>query len=287
MEYEQNIRVNSRNFSLLEAQRGGCAIYAGDDCFLRMGLPQKLLKDLKLHKQMEGLGFPVARLLEEGKFKDFSYFIEESLGQEHFGRIFKNDTQKLGHVSDEFFAKFLDVCLKFAKAQLKSVVTGKDWPGFEYGIHLDILVQELPKEKKAILIKYEACREKLKVFPFGILHGDFTPFNICPKGVMDLEDSFLGPVAFDISSLMRLQDWFPDTSNDEYHKVYRLTLEQKNNFISAVDDLYAINNLPKPSLFEEEFNFLKGVWFCVRMQHMPELQSFRYKKLLSLLYAQS
>lgn len=281
--YPKHITVEGSVFELVDVQRGGSAIYKNENYYLRIGDLPKLGEDLTLHKRMESFGFPVAQLVSEGNFQNMPYFIEESLGTECFGQIFKKETQTFGQVTDESFGKFLAITAQFATAQLKTVSETKNWETFRTGLHLDILCQELPLLKQKIIDKYSQVEERLKAFPFGILHGDFTPFNIYPKGIIDLEDSFLGPVGFDVGAFPGIQNWFPDTSDDELHKVYKCTNSQTQEYLRTMDNIYQGEGLPKISDFLDEFNFTKGIWFTVRMQHLPSLQQFRYELMESLI----
>jgi hypothetical protein len=282
-DYNKLVKINNQNYDLVDVQRGGSAIYKNGSTYLRIGSKEKIEVDLALHKKMETFGFPVAKLISEGEHEGLQYFIEESLGEDCFGRIFKKETEQSGYVSDKSFEIFLDIALKFATAQLKTASAIKDWESFRKGIHLDIICQELPDEKEKILKRYQQIEERLDAFPFGILHGDFTPFNIYPKGIIDLEDSFQGPIGYDIGALPELQTWFPETSDDEFYRVYKFTPEQRTRLIESVDNVYINQNLPKISGFQEDFDFTKGIWFAVRMQHLPKLQQFRYEILRNLI----
>jgi hypothetical protein len=168
-------------------------------------------------------------------------------------------------------------------AQLKTATSVKDWESFRKGIHLDLICQELPGEKDKILRRYRQAEERLNAFPFGIQHGDLTPFNIYPDGIIDLEDSFMGPMGYDLGAFSEIHRWFPEMSEDEFHNVYKFTTGQKIEFTQRIDMAYLDAGLPKPSDYKEDFNFTKGVWFTVRMQSLPILQQFRYEIIRSMI----
>lgn len=283
MNFEKQITIGSKEYNLIGVQRGGSAIYRNGSVYLRIGADAKIAEDSALHKKMENFGFPVAKLLGEGKYQEMAYFIEESLGEDCFGRIFKRETETTGQVSDETFEKFLDISIQFAEAQLKTATDEKDWENFRKGIHLDILCQEMPDEKDKIIKKYNRIEERLKVFPFGILHGDFTPFNVYPKGIIDIEDSFRGPIGYDLGALLEIQNWFPEKSDDEFYRVYKLTENQRSKFIQSIDSIYLNQELPKVFDYLADFDFMKGIWFAVRMHHLPKLQQFRYEIIKQLI----
>lgn len=284
MNFDKQITIDKQEYNLVDIQRSeNSAIYKNSSNYLRIGLPTKIEKDLAFHKQMEAFGFPIAKLLGEGDYQGMKYFVEESLGKEHFGEIFKKETQALGHVSDESFETFLNILIKFGAAQLKTISANKDWESFKNGIHLDIMCEELPDYADRIVARYKQSEARLNDFPFGICHGDLTPFNIYPAGVIDLEDSFQGPVSYDLGSFVEIQNWFPETSNDDFHRIYKFTPAQRTKLIESIDNLYLNAGLPKVSDYAADFDLIKGIWFTVRMHNLPKLQQFRFELLKQLI----
>lgn len=283
MEFKPQIEINGIVFSWVNTQRGGLtAIYKDNSTFLRIGSPEKIKKDLLLHKKLAEYGFPIAQLLDEGQIGEMHYFIEKSLGSEHFGTLFQKEFNEQGHITDETFDKFMIVCEKFVKSQLKTLSLQKDWDNFRTAIHLDVICEELPEYKEKIINAYEKVKEKLSVYPFVLTHGDFTPFNILPEGIIDIENAFSGPAGYDLGGILATPNWFPDSTEYEFHQVYKLTPEQKQKFIDKIDNIYVNNSLPKISNYLEEFNFTKGMWFTAKMHRFPKLQKFRYYVLKNL-----
>ncbi|MCC7356710.1 MAG: phosphotransferase [Candidatus Doudnabacteria bacterium] len=282
--FPEILEIKHSTFSLVDVQRSGkSAIYNDKSRYLRIGIGPGISNDLHLHKQMQTFGFPVAKLLDEGQHEGMLYFIEESLGDEHFGEIFKNDISASGEISGSSFQQFIDVSKKFVESQVKTITTKPNWESFKIGIHLDKIVEELPEQADAIMLRYEKVEERLGAFPTGLLHGDFGPFNMYPKGIIDLESSFFGPVGYDIGSIMEFSNWFPESPHDGYYQTYKFTDEQKVRFYEIMDRVYIERDLPKISDYTSEFNFVKGIWFAVGMDHLPNLQKFRFKVLTSLL----
>ena len=284
MEFSQQLTIDGKVFDFVDVQRdGSTAIYKNVSAYLRVGDVLKIQKDLARHKQMEGCGFPVAKLLAEGTIAGMAYFIEESLGDRHYGIIFKEETEEFGAIRDQTFDQFVDFCVRFAQAQLKTVTGEQDWPGFEKGIHLDILCQEMPAEKEKILSKYRAVQKKLAGVPFMLSHGDMTTFNILPKGIIDFEDSFMGPAGYDLGALVEHLNWFPESTDYEYYRLYDFTPAQRQRFLDRIDDVYSKVKLPKLSDHLAEFNFTRGIWFAVRMGHAPKLGKFRHDEIRKLI----
>jgi len=283
MEFKSQITIKGVIFNWVKTQRDGAtAVYKGDSTFLRIGLPEKIKRNLLLHKKLEKYNFPMASLLDEGQIGDMYYFIETSLGSENFGTLFKKEFNEHGKITDETFNKFIVICEKFVNSQLKTVTSQKDWDNFSTTIHLDLICAELPEYKEKIFNTYKIVEKKLLVFPFVITHGDFTPFNILPEGIIDIENVFLAPAGYDLGGILAISNWFPDSTEYELHQVYKLTPEQKQKFIEMIDGIYINNSLPKISDYLEEFNFTRGMWFTARMSRFPKLQEFRYALLKSL-----
>lgn len=283
MEFKPEITIKGNTFKYVDTQRGGItAIYKNDSSYLRIGDHDQINKILTVHKKMESYGFPVPTTSDEGRMEGMSYFIEESLGLECFGNIFKKETEEFGQIQNKTFDEFVDVCVRFAEAQLKTATPTKNWEIFRKGIYVDVLCSELPDKAKKILDVYKNIEKRLSVFPFALTHGDFGPFNIYPKGIIDIEDSFMGPAGYDLGSVIEHLNWFPDSMDYEYidyeyYKLYNFTPEQKKKLSDRIDIIYMNHQLPKVSDYLADFNFTRGIWFAVRLNHTPKLQKFRYE----------
>lgn len=172
----------------------------------------------------------------------------------------------------------------FARAQLKTITNEHNWESFRKGVHLDAICKELPEVAEKILARFQAIESNLASLPFAINHGDLTPFNMYPKGVIDFEDSFLGPVGYDLGALIEHLNWFPeDSERYEYYRHYNFLPEQKQTLINMLDNMYLENGLPRLSGFLADLDFAKGVWFVVHLDRTPKLQQFRYSLIKELL----
>lgn len=284
MEFKPQIIINNKVYNHVDTQRGGVsAIYKDDLNYLRIGEPEKIKKDLAFHKKMQSFNFPVPKILDEGIIDDMFYFIEESLGEEHFGSIFKKEVEEFGQIQDKTFEQFINILVLFAEAQLKTSTSSKDWDSFTDGIHLDVIYNELPSQKEKISIAYKKVEERLSIFPFAIIHGDLTPFNVYPSGIIDFENSFMGPVGYDLGAVIEHLNWFPESKDFEYHRLYNFSPEQKKRLSDKIDSIYTKNGLPKLSDYLVDFNFTKGIWFAVKMDRTPKLQKFRYDLINNLI----
>ena len=274
---EPRIQINDTLFDLIVVQRGGAtAVYKSGNEILRIGDRAKITKDLALHKKMEALGFPVARLLGEGESGGFGYFIESSLGERHLGNQFAEDVRESGVIRDASFQSLLEIAARFGRAQLKSIVPAHNFEEFAHGIHLDILCEELPDYAAAIQSRFRRCIERFAPFPFVITHGDFNPNNLYPEGVIDLEDSFYGPFGFDLVTALVHINYSPDSPEYEYVARYRFTPAQSREYLEVIDSIATGAHLPRLSEFKDDFEFCRAAWSLVRMHKWPKLRQFRY-----------
>ncbi len=277
LNFPKQIAINGEIYEHVDVQRGELSsIYKGVDVFLRIGEQEKIAKDLAFHKEMEKLGFPVPKLLNEGEYAGMSYFIEQSLGEKCYGIIFKEETEQFGKIQDRTFAQFTESCMRLAKVQLDTATKQQDWAQFEKGIHLDVICQELPNLKKNITNKVKLIENNLSQFPFAMSHGDFTPFNIYPEGIIDFEDAFMAPCLYDSVAMMEILNWFPEPGDYEFYQLFQYSPEQKQSYMNRLDDIYKQHNLPAPSEFLSDIDLVKGIWFTVNISRLPKLQKFRY-----------
>ncbi|EKD32816.1 MAG: hypothetical protein ACD_76C00142G0005 [uncultured bacterium] len=283
MNFDKVITINGNKFNFVDLQRSlDSAIYKNESAYLRIGDPSKIKKDIDFHKRMAAQGFPVAKFIDEGPYEDKYFFIEESLGQ-NFGELFTKETEQFGKIKNETFSSFVKVCEEFALAQTKSAPCQVSWAEFEKGLHVEYILSELPLESDRIISALNIVEKRLSVFPFVITHGDFTPFNVCQNGTIDLEDSFIGPAGFDPATIAVHLDWFPESKEYEYFQKYSFSESQNFEFIGAIDDVYVSCGFPKLSGYIPEFNLIRGIWFSVRMHNTPKIQAFRYNLLKNLL----
>ena len=274
---EPVVILRGKTFELVAVQRGGdTGVYKSGNEFLRIGDAKKIRKDLTLHKKMEAAGLPVASLIAEGESGGQYYFIETSLGGKHLGKLFAEDMLESGTIAKEHFQILLKVAERFGEAQLKSTFEPQDFEEFSKGIHLAILLEELPQYRDAIESRFRKVTENLSVFPFVVSHGDFNPNNLYHAGVTDLEDSFHGPFGYDLVTALVHINYFPDSKDYEYFARYRFTSEQQVEYFKVIDSVSEDAGLLPLSRFREDFEFCRAVWCLVRMHQWPKIQKWRY-----------
>ena len=277
----ERIHLEGQEFSFVTGQRGGAsAVYKSENTYIRIGNPEKIHADLALHKKMEEAGFPVAKVLMEGEENGQAYFIESSLGEKHLGKVFAEDVEKEGIISNERFEEFLSVAEQFARAQLTTRTETKDYEEFATGVLLERLCNELPDYAEKLRSRFEKVRERTAMLPFVITHGDFNPNNLYPEGVIDLEDSFHGPYGYDLVSAFSHINYFPNSKDYEYYAKYRFTADQKRQYYERLDAISIEADLPSLSEFEEDFEFCRAIWLVADNPNTPKLQKFRYDLII-------
>ncbi len=273
------IEIEGKTYELVKEQRRGLSVYRGENAYARVGAPERVAHNIDVHRTMEKSGFPVPRVIAQGKLGENDYFIEQSLGEKTFRTLFEEDISATGAISEERFTEFLRICKRFLEAQAKTVVP-VDPESFAKGIHLDILREELPQYTISLGQKFERVCERLASFPYVFTHGDFNAANILPLGVIDLEDTFSAPFGFDAVSPMSTIDWFPDDKDYEYYARYRFSDAQRSAYFAMCDSVSLEAGFPAISPYYDDLAFCRAVWSCVRMHEWPKLQKWRYDKFI-------
>ncbi|MEO8065987.1 MAG: hypothetical protein ABI643_04020 [Candidatus Doudnabacteria bacterium] len=283
---KKEITINNVKFVLIRKRAyKSVYVYRGPNRFLRLGPAGIIDREVKLHRQLYAKGFPFAKIAAKGKIGHQSYFIENSLGNFHFGQIFGSDCELTGNISNKNFTVFLKVILRFVKAQISTLKADRNYNNFYTGIHLEDILNELPRLKTRTKQAIGRIKNKTDKLPFVLTHGDFGPFNIYPKGVIDIESFFEAPVGYDLVTAVYMTDFFPKKSGLELRKVFWFSEKQKVSYFKAMDKLLEKNDLPKISSFINEFILLRCIWTAARMQNWPKIQNWRYRQFKRLLSA--
>jgi hypothetical protein len=272
--------IDGRQFELLGTQRSGAAVYRGTNAYLRIGERGVISHDLAQHREMKAAKYPVARILSDGEHDSLTYFIEESLGQESFRAMFEEDYLQGGSVSGQHFSSFTRIAKKLYAAQLKAQRATWDIGEFAAGLQVTTFARELPAYRADIEAKFVSVAERLQKLPGTLLHGDCNAANMYEKGVIDLEDSFYGPVGYDQISALMSMEWSPDTRDYEFYARYKLTREQKESYIRALNSIgrkAGVVDIASPA---SDLAFCRALWLCRGMAAWPRIQQWRYEKFI-------
>ena len=275
------LEIDGRPYQLVARQRSDAAVYKGDETYLRIGEAGFVNEKLAVHKKMEQEGFPVPQLLREGAYGERKYFLEASLGDKRLTDLFAEDVQAAGKISDLHFDQFLRVSLMFLDAQLRTDPCDRDAVAFGRAIHLETLMDELPEYASRIQKRFNETVSRTSRLPSVITHGDFNPANMYPTGVIDFEDSFHGPVGYDMITALTTIDWFPQEEGFEYRARYLFSDTQKDAYLKACNERFVAAGLPALSDFFNGFAFARALWMVARMQQWPKIQKWRYHRFIT------
>lgn len=274
----ETIQIEGKTFRFVMTNRTAEAdVYTSGDLYLRIGKREAIERIYELHRKYESLGFSVARIVSRGESDGFVYFVEESLGEDCFSQIFKKDIDQLGKMSDESFEAFIDVTTRFTKAQIKTAVSADSVNLFSELIDPKGFAEELPEFSQKIIDHYNASLEAVKNFPVVLTHGDFNPHNLFPKGVIDFENIYYGPLGYDVVTNIFTTEWFPKEDGFEYKSLYHFSEDKISLYYEKMDQIFAEFRLPKLSDYRKHFEFFRAIWQARRNHHMPKIQQWRYE----------
>lgn len=261
------------------------SIYKGKDSYLRIGPRDLIRQEINYHKNLLGFGFPIPKILNEGEHLDLYYFTESSLGDEHLGQIFRaNCTDSV--VSDNDFSKLLNVVKIFTEAQIKTVGTQPfTFADFRELIKVIILLEELPTLNQDTLVALARVEDHIKILPAVLTHGDFNPYNIFEKGVIDWERGSYAPIGHDLVDNIAQTFFFPLNGDYEYTAGYRYSEKQINTYYEQIDAICTNAGIPQISDFRNDFILCRSIWSVVRMDRWPKIQKWRYEQYKALLKA--
>jgi Ser/Thr protein kinase RdoA (MazF antagonist) len=263
--------IGGRSFELLGLQRGGAAVYRGEGEYLRIGETRAIERDLALHRAMEKARFPVPSILSDGEMQGKRYFVESSAGTHSFRAIFQEDVDAHRTIKDEHFDAFVAVMKKLHAAQKKNAKGKWSTQEFAEGIRLPELCKELPVHADAIRNRFDAAVKRLETLPRALTHGDCNPANIYERGVIDLEDSFYGPLGYDVASALVTIEWSPELRSYEFFAQYRFSEAQKAAYKKSFRSI-------APHF--EDFAFCRAAWLSTGMGAWPRIQQWRFEKFI-------
>ncbi len=275
------LRIGNREYEFVKKRAySSISVYKGSGTYLRMGNTNDVKKDMEVFEKLRRFGFPVARLIKEGKVDGQSFYVEESLGDVHMGEIFMRDCSRSGTVSAANFKRYIDMTRLFCEAQLRSATKKEKFDIKGFFSHK--LFEERPDLKHDTIKALKQVKDRTSVFPMVITHGDLNPFNFMPKGIIDFEFMFYGPAGYDaITNLYHIYA-FPKTRNFSKSRKYEMwrgydfTAAQRVSYLNAIDDVYVRNGLPKPSDYKDDFIFGRIIWSAVQLQKFPKTREWRY-----------
>lgn len=281
------VEILGESFYLFLKRSRGVLLYANRDRskYLRLGDPELIGKELTFHKELLRTGVPVARILEEGVFQTFKYWIEESLGQDHFGTHFQKECETNGSISNELFVSFLNIVERVSAAQAKaSKIETHEFSYLSPGNSIiDRIAKELPNEKGRLTAIENKIRLDLNGYPITLTHGDFSAHNTLERGVIDFGDHFYGPLGYDLITAVTAPFWFPkDHRFGKFSRGYDFTERQiETLFKEAGTYKTSQGTVDALTKFDSNF-FLRATWWSMGNDFAPDLQTWRFERYLAL-----
>jgi hypothetical protein len=280
VETDKTLVIEGHQFELLGVQRSGAAVYRGSGVYARVGDKSVILSDLMQHREMESAKYPVAEIVSEGEIGGKMYFLETALGDRSF-RVAFQEEYEAGRVSDATFTRFTKVVKKLFTAQLAAREPSWNVADFAAGIGVTKLSTELPAFRTEIEKRFVEATENLSKLPGAIQHGDCNASNIYEGGIIDIEDSFRGPIGYDIISALVSIEWSPATRNYEFFAQYRFTAEQKAQYLKTFAALCKDARIPDVTRFIDDLAYCRALWLCTGMREWPRIQQWRFEKFLT------
>ncbi len=250
-------------------ERGATAhigdVYRSSDggLFLRTGEVAAIRNEAAFGKMLWQNGFPVPEVTEVGQTPDgLGYFIEKSVGIENFGHLLGREYAATGRISDETFETFSAISLQFLAAQLNPLCRQYGPSQIRAGIRLENVLSQNPDVADLLEQAAAQAKKRTQELPLVLTHGDLSPFNIMPGGVIDFEERFFAPAGLDaITSIAFQQLWdHPKPDGTGTMRLWDFSRRQVADFLSEADALFAAQGLPLLSAFFDDFLMLKAIW---------------------------
>jgi len=241
------------------------AVYRSADgkFYLRTGAASIIRGEAEFGRETRRQSFPVPEVTEIGQFPDGSgYFVETSAGTETFGEILGREWAANGTISDDTFHNFCGVSLRFLAAQLQPSCRQAGPSQLRIGIQLPNVLRENPDLADLFEQAVTKAERRTSGLPLVLTHGDLSPFNILPGGVIDFEERFVAPAGLDaVTSIAFQRLWdHPKPDGGGTMQLWDFSRRQIAEFLLQADALFTAPGLSGLSTFFDDFLMLKAIW---------------------------
>ena len=266
--------------------RSGAVYCSSDDRFyLRTGEAASIRAEAEFGREARLRGFPVPEITEIGQFPDgLGYFIETSAGTESFGALLRHEWAASGSIGDATFDDFCAINLRFLAAQINSACRQSGPSQLRKGIQFANVLNENPDLSDLLEQAVAKTEERTQKLPLVLTHGDLSPFNILPGGVIDFEERFVAPAGLDAMTgiaFQRLWD-HPMPDGTGTMRLWDFSRRQITLFLAQADALFLAESLPDLSSFFDDFLMLKAIWALSYERpddmNSPQVQRWRWRK---------
>lgn len=280
-------------------ERGALAhfgdVYRSADAgfYLRTGPAAAIDAEAEFGREMGRQGFPVPEVTEIGKLlDDLGYFIEKSVGTDNFGDLLGGEYAVEGSISDKTFAAFCKISLRFLTAQLK-LSSRQDQPTqLRRGIQLENVLHQNPDVADLLQQAVAKAEDRMQALPLVLTHGDLSPFNILPGGVIDFEARFIAPAGLDAITCIAFQRLWdhPTPQGTGTMRLWDFTSHQIAYFLAQADTLFLAEGLPALSIYFDDFLMLKAIWALSYERpedtSSPQARRWRWRKRVAVYCAE-
>jgi Phosphotransferase enzyme family len=267
------VHLCGSDFEIVCVRRSGVAVYRGDNAYLRIGAV--LEAEIAAHRLMLERGYPVARILSTGRHGGVPYMIETSLGRMTLGDRFSAEHEVDGRISEQGFGIYLTVAERYARAQAASVVDVAGPRALARLVGLEDAVVLVPDVADAVREAFIAAVPALERLPMALTHPDLHALNMCPGGVIDLEDVDWGPAGYDVVTAPFVQDLCGLVDRGTRW----LSTSQVDAYLGMVDRVFGEEGLRIPSDLLNELLVCRSIALCATRHPVPALWAARQRVL--------
>lgn len=241
-----------------------------------MGASEEIAKEIALYETLRSHSVPLPRLLGyEAPTDDIGRMKEESLQWKLYAELFTDSYEANWHIDDALFAEFIDYQYRHLSAQ-KNTIDQKDivadtFPKYTF------LYEEWVIPSATIDVLLERIEHDTAALPQGWNHGDHNAYNIFNDGLIDLEDSFYGPLGYDTITAITQNFWFP-SSDAELTKQHTFSPEQITRYLDDLSVHPLAIDFTDSRIFGALF-LMRGIFVTVQSGATPMLEKYRYAKL--------
>ena len=198
---------------------------------------------------------------------------------ELYADIFTREFDENKSITDITFDKFLAYQLEHLTVQWNiawgSQITSQEFDSFNYLFtewYLDPTLAQQLIEKTATITK---------TMKWSWNHGDHNQYNIFENGVIDLEDSFYGPIWYDTITSLSQNFWFPDPIKWEvweFMRQHSFSKTQLKTYFTEIQKNTLWIDFMNSDIFGALF-LMRAVFVTVKTDGLPLLRKYRYNKL--------
>lgn len=278
-EANQKLTINGNTYDFVKKRAyKEVWIYGNAQGYLRIGKTEDLEKEIELQSYLQQHKYPVPHVIDQGIFEGNTYFIEENTGSETIAQSF---IKQAGSQTEEQRDQLYQLLTQYAEAQALTVKKENFAEKFLEGAYYNEVAENEVKgdlKKKMADAKAKLLHD-LSSVPYVFSHGDFNPWNIFPKAVIDFEYHLWAPFGYDLITCV-LHDYnFPAESNLEMKRSNEFPSAFRSKVINYVFD-FSGKRLNTPIKNIAEAIYLPKLTFSsAHMDRMPKVQKWRFDLL--------